>query len=415
MSLPLNSGQLSFFFCLILWVGWLGWLEWESRQHRRNLERFQLRIHVNGTRGKSGVTRLVAAGLRAGGFRVLAKVTGTEACWIDPEGQERLVRRRGLPNIKEMIRATTEAARWGANVLVCECMALQPELQEFCERRLMQSHIGVITNIRHDHEEIMGPDLLSIAASLGRTIPEQGVLVVTTETAKLLAEAGCPIEKTTQDGLRKGREIVREIGTQGLPAILPVTTGELAGFPFEVEAENVALALKVCELAGVERMQALAAMQSSRPDAGNLTVKQLSVDGVGTLRLIDAMAANDPDSTRILWQRYIENSAIEDNITTAVLLHSRADRRLRTLTLCKLLTGLNHGCFYLTGDIFFAERCLRRMGVGSDRIISVGEPSLCAVLQAVQPTAKNTQITEGTPTGYCFTLFAAGNRKGFVA
>ena len=44
----------------------------ESVAHRRRLARIPTRIHVAGTRGKSSVTRLIAAGLRAGGSRDLA-------------------------------------------------------------------------------------------------------------------------------------------------------------------------------------------------------------------------------------------------------------------------------------------------------------------------------------------------------
>ena len=37
----------------------------EDRRHRRHLARIPVRIHVNGTRGKSSVCRLIGAGLRA--------------------------------------------------------------------------------------------------------------------------------------------------------------------------------------------------------------------------------------------------------------------------------------------------------------------------------------------------------------
>ena len=52
-------------------LGSLGILE--SLWHQRFLHSIPLRIHVNGTRGKSGVTRLIAAGLRAGGLRTCAR------------------------------------------------------------------------------------------------------------------------------------------------------------------------------------------------------------------------------------------------------------------------------------------------------------------------------------------------------
>ena len=45
--------------------------------HRRRLGRIPTRIHVSGTRGKSSVTRLVAAALREAGVPTAAKTTGT--------------------------------------------------------------------------------------------------------------------------------------------------------------------------------------------------------------------------------------------------------------------------------------------------------------------------------------------------
>ena len=50
-----------------------------------------IRIHVNGTRGKSSVTRLIAAGLRAGGKRTFAKTTGTAPRVIDSIGIDRII------------------------------------------------------------------------------------------------------------------------------------------------------------------------------------------------------------------------------------------------------------------------------------------------------------------------------------
>src|SRR5713226_7689666 len=68
-------------------VIWLGIAAW---RHRRHLRAVPVRIHVAGTRGKSTATRLIAAGLRAGGRRVVAKTTGTEPRLILPDGSEQL-------------------------------------------------------------------------------------------------------------------------------------------------------------------------------------------------------------------------------------------------------------------------------------------------------------------------------------
>ena len=47
---------------------------WEYQLHQAVLSKLPNRIHVNGSRGKSSVVRLITAGLRAGGFKTLAKV-----------------------------------------------------------------------------------------------------------------------------------------------------------------------------------------------------------------------------------------------------------------------------------------------------------------------------------------------------
>ena len=390
----LGSGSAAFLFCLAAWLVWLIWLVVEKHRHRRNLDSVPLRIHVNGTRGKSSVTRLIAAGLRAGGYRTLAKVTGTEAKFIDPDGSERLTPRRGPANIREYLAMAEQASAVGAQALVVECMALQPVLQDFCEHRLLQSSIGVITNVRHDHEEVMGADLSTIAASLGRTVPERGALVTTPATLSLLREAGS----------LDAADVRVETATADL-----VSYEELAAFPFPVEAENLALALTVCKLAGVERQPALAGMRASAPDTGNLTVREYSCNG-RAIRFIDAMAANDPDSTRILWERYVGAAGN----AAAVLLHARADRRVRTHKLCGMLTAVHDGLFYLTGDIGYAAKCLRRQGVAAANIVPVPAPSLSAVLAAVtQACGQRAQDSVGSaPVGMI--LFAAGNRKGFV-
>src|SRR5438876_6804518 len=82
----------------------LGALHVEWRRHRRALARIPIRIHVNGTRGKSSVTRLIAAALRAEGIPTVAKTTGTSARLILPDGSEQAVPRDGRPNISELIR-----------------------------------------------------------------------------------------------------------------------------------------------------------------------------------------------------------------------------------------------------------------------------------------------------------------------
>ena len=149
---------------------------WETARHRRHLRRIGVRVHVNGSRGKSSVTRLIAAGLRGGGLRVVAKTTGSEAAVIHTDGQETPVRRRGAANIREQLQVIRDAAREGCDALVIECMAIRPDLQRTCEHHIVQATHGVITNVRPDHLDVMGPTLADAAASLAGTVPRRAHL-----------------------------------------------------------------------------------------------------------------------------------------------------------------------------------------------------------------------------------------------
>src|SRR6187549_3597063 len=110
----------------VLFVALIVWGTFENYRHRQNLKRIRIRIHVNGTRGKSSVTRLIAAGLRAAGIRTCAKTTGTLARMIMPDGSEFPVFRPSRPNVIEQLRIVRRAAANDAHALVIECMAVQP-------------------------------------------------------------------------------------------------------------------------------------------------------------------------------------------------------------------------------------------------------------------------------------------------
>lgn len=346
----------------------------ERLKHERNLNRIPLRIHVNGTRGKSSVTRLIAAGLRAGGRVTVAKTTGSAARVILPDGSERPLARRGAANIRELIPFAAEAAAHGAEAIVVECMAVKPELQRFAEEKLVRAHIGVITTIRPDHEEVTGggPD---VARALAGAIPRQGTLVTTPAALAALAAAGAvPAGAVLLAG----------------PDELPPTS--LEAFPGEVFPENVVLALTVCELAGVDRATALRGMRAASPDPGNVTVGEYAAAG-RTFTLVNALAANDPESTRILWQRYAAGRA------SVVLLNCRPDRKYRTVQLAEALTPLHRGPYLVTGDGAFARRQLLKRGVAGADIRVIARPASPADLA-------------GTTDGGRLIVFAAGNVQG---
>ena len=280
----------------------------EQRRHHRNLHSIPQRIVINGTRGKSSITRLCAGALRSGGLVTVAKSTGTAARLITPDGHEEPVYRKfGLANLVEQIGIVRRAAAYSADALVIECMAVLPDLQEVNERKLVQSTICVISNVREDHLAEMGPTLDDVARSLSRSMPTGGICV----TAE-----------------RDQMHILRdEAGRRGT-ALIPVdpesvTDSEIRCFPYIAFKENVAIALAVAELAGVDRATAFAGMITAPPDPGTVSV---SVYRAGPRRIAFAniFAANDPASTRMNIDLLLDRELISAPLN--VVINCRSDR-----------------------------------------------------------------------------------------
>jgi gamma-polyglutamate synthase len=260
--------------------------------HKQNLRKIPTRIHVNGTRGKSSVVRLIAAGLREGGIVTCAKTTGTLARFILPDGRELPIFRPAGPNVIEQRRIVATAAAYGAEALVIECMALQPELQALSELKMIRATHALITNARPDHLEVMGPGARDVAAALAGVTPRGGKLY-TTEVAEL--------DTLRRAAVDRDSELVA-LDAQSVAAIGPA---ELEPFSYTEHPDNVALALRVCEDLGVEREIALSGMWKAARDPGALT--ECEIDFFGRrLLFVNAFAANDPVSSEQLWNQAIE-------------------------------------------------------------------------------------------------------------
>lgn len=276
-----------------------------------------MRIHINGARGKSSVTRLIAAGLRNGGLRTLAKTTGSAPRVITMEGKDQVIHRLRSASIGEQVRLLRGFARQKPDVVVMECMAVQPQYQWVAEQKMVQSTIGVITNVRPDHLEEMGPRLSDIAYSLSNTIPFNG-LMVTAEHKKL---------KELREIAGKRHTRLFEVHSED------ISLDYMNRFPYLEHDENVALAVKVCELAGISRKTALDGMIHAKPDPGALVLWKLKFNG-NTCRFVNAFAANDPLSTLKIWQ-LVEHRLVDEK--TCVFLNTRPDRRSRTRQMMSLV------------------------------------------------------------------------------
>lgn len=353
----------------------------EYAYHERNLRSIPIRIHVNGTRGKSSVTRLIAAGLREGGIMTFAKTTGTLPRMIVHDGTEYPVYRQSKPNIIEQVRIIAFAARNRAEALVIECMAIQPYLQSLCERKLVRATHGVITNVREDHLDVMGPEERDVALALLGTTPP-----------------GKELFTCERDYPGEFESVCRDRGTR-----LTVITGEeldavsdrdLREFRYIEHRDNVALALKVCGAVGVPRDVALRGMKKAEPDAGAMS--DLKLDFFGrNIHFINGFAANDPESTGMIWRMALEKHA--DVQRRIMIINSRIDRPDRSRQIGEALAEWPRADRYILigSGSYFLVRYAVKAGIDSRVFTNAEDLETEVIFEEVLKHCKKTTLVMG--------------------
>nr|MBQ6242606.1 poly-gamma-glutamate synthase PgsB [Lachnospiraceae bacterium] len=308
---------------VILFIGFLIYLIREAVTVRKARAKLTHVVYVNGTRGKSTVTRMIAAGLKAGGHRVLCKTTGTLPIAIYPDGHQEEIVRRAPANIREQIKYLRIAAAEGADVLIIECMALQPEYQRVSARDMLHCDVGVITNARLDHMDVMGDTREEILDCLMEILPAKGLIVT--------AERDFPEILETRAKKLDSRLLITDENTLGdLPGAAELD------FP-----ENVALALGVCESLGVERKAAFEGIRGFVRDPYALSVHE----GENTV-FVNALSANDVSSTQMIYDR---TRGPEDE-ELVILINNRGDRPARAKDMARLVKVMQPRRVWMLGD-----------------------------------------------------------------
>ena len=276
-----------------LTIGYLLFLLWEKRMNDKALSSFRYVIHVNGIRGKTSVCRLIDAHLRGAGYRVFTKTTGSTPCWIGTDGREHEIRRLGNANIGEQLSMIRKAYREKAEVLILECMAVQPELQKVAQNLLVKGNLNVITNVRYDHIFEMGESLEEIAEALSGTIPENGVLFTADE-------AFYPFFREKGKGLNTEVVLCTPAGDRNENEAIACALGEKIGIPAESFRAHTA---NYVEDFGAQKMYAYANGE-----------------------FLNLFSVNDPQSTRRVLENYVQDTS---NVT--FLYNNRVDRPDRLL------------------------------------------------------------------------------------
>jgi gamma-polyglutamate synthase len=288
---------------------------YEAWRHHKALCAIPVRIHVNGSRGKSSVTRLIAAALRESGLRTVAKVTGSKARLILPDGRDEPVIRLGVtPNICEQMRIFDRARREGAEALVIECMAVRPDLQVVAEHKIVHATIGVVTNVRPDHLDVMGPTVDDVAIALSSTVPKGTTAVLgDARYSQLFAK----VARSRGSELKVGR-----------PEEVPPEA--MTGFTYLEHEENVATVLEVTRLLHIPDDVALRGMYKAVPDVGVCSRWDLTHRGCA-IEFHNIFAANDLESTVMVWEKLGLTRLQSSSAASVALLNLRADRIDRSL------------------------------------------------------------------------------------
>ena len=358
----------------------------EFALHQKRIYSIPIRIHVNGTRGKSSVTRLIGAALRQGGFKTITKVTGTYPRLILEDGTETAIYRKTGANIIEQLAVTRFASKRKADALVIECMAVQPQYQWITETKMIHSTIGVITNVRMDHVEIMGYSLDEICDSLGKTIPKNHDLFTA--------------ENVIFNRLKRISEWKNAKIHQVDESI--VTDEEMQGFKYFEHKENVALALEVSKHLGIKREVALKGMYKAIPDAGVLKLSKIEILGK-RINFLNGFAANDPQSTLMIWEKIKTGNKLKG--LRIVLLNTRQDRlerakQLSWLITTKMINDFDYLVLIGQSTQMVEDLCVEN-GIKMSRILNLGMTEPESVFDAIHSYTENES-----------TVFAIGNMGG---
>jgi len=341
----------------------------EGLLHRRNLSRIPIRIHVNGTRGKSSVARLIAGGLREGGIVTCAKTTGTLARMILPDASEYPVFRPAGANVIEQIRIVSVAASYGARAIVVECMALQPQLQWLCESRFLKATHGVITNARADHLDVMGPEEKDVALALAGTTPLRAKLF-TAENRHLSAFGYATRDRQS------------ELVAVSPDEVAAITDEEMEAFSYVEHKENVALALRVCTDVGIDRNTALRGMCKAVPDPGAMTISHLRFFG-RNIYFVNAFAANDPESSEQLYHMAIDRHPdVEKRILIFNCRTDRPDRSRQLGEACVRWPMADHYLLMGSGTYFLVRAAVSK-GIPVDKFLSAEHQSESDIFETI--------------------------------
>ena len=170
-------------------------------------------------------------------------------------------------------------------------------------------------------------------------------------------------------------------------------------FTYIEHRSNVAIAIDVCEKAGIDRQTALNGMHKVKPDVGALVVWDLMIKE-STYKFVNGMAANDPVSTLGIWNSINDRYGLGKK--TCIFFNSREDRPGRTAQMIELtLSKIKPNFFIIRGD--------KVLKIIND-LVYLSPLTIIKTFDLNKKLTKATELLESLPNETL--IYAIGNQVG---
>ena len=321
----------------------------EKIRHQSRLNKIPIRIHINGTRGKSFLTHLICDLFHNAGYCVVAKVTGEQPQIFSSTNGWSMMPRFGPARIKEQMSFLKKIYSAKPQVLIVENMALHAENQYITEALMIKSNVTIITNFRPDNQEIMGINKEDIAKTLSFSFPANGVIIMP-ETEVI------PFILKKVAALKSQLITVNAASKNNNAAITPFT---IHFSLLQKISQIYKLNDEVLKKTTIAWQQKIASKNFIIPVSDNLSNKNF----------INLFTCNDVVSSAELITNLENQNIIQPPY--CILLACRADRPLRTIHFLQwILTSLNWQRLILTGTFpkIAVNRLIKQFKNSSDII-----------------------------------------------
>jgi poly-gamma-glutamate synthase PgsB/CapB len=326
-------------FIILLLVTEYFWL-------RKVLNKIPVRILINGTRGKTTTVRILYLVLNQSGKITCAKTTGDEPLLLLPDGNQRVLKRHGPASIRENIPVLIKWQKYHPDAVILECMALQPENQNVLSNRIFKPTHLALTNVKVDHQEIMGITRQAILQSISHSFSDASLHLI----PQLLAD------EFTQFGNQKTI-------LHSYPAI-PHSL-QLKHIPDEFLAESWGLIITLSDYLGIEQTLVDSVFREEWQqidDALKFSFSHLN------FYFYNLFSVNDSETASEITKKV--RSGMNGPVKEIVLLNAREDRPLRSIQFYNFVNEhFREAEIWITGNGRFIFRRLFRKHSGKNMIL----------------------------------------------